>query len=150
VPAADQAFQNWPDAAAAAEFTLHRPTRLHDLSRTGPVGLHTCEMPGQHHKQLVTAVYGSPLSALISLAENDSGAPCGARVNAPRIRTVSVHGAPAQLFGDCGTGSGRGGCRSEGVLELIWVRDGIAYEVKTLSEPQRVLLNFARHLHRVR
>jgi hypothetical protein len=33
---------------------------------------------------------------------------------------------------------------------LVWIRHGTEYEAKSVSEPKRVLLNFARHLHQVR
>lgn len=148
-PAAAQAFATWPQAETAAGFPLHRPTHLHGLQRAGSVSVRRCEMPGQHSKRFVTAVYGSPFSALISLGENNSGALCGSLINAPFLRNVRVHGVTGKLFGDCGDGSGQGGCRSDGALELTWTRNGTVYEVKSLSEPQHVLLNFARHLHQV-
>jgi hypothetical protein len=151
LPAAAQAFSTWPQAETAAGFPLHRPTRLHSLHRSGSVNVRRCEMPGQHSKRYVTAVYGDLLSGgpLISIGENNSGAPCGSLIPAPILRNVRIHSATAKLYGDCGDGSGRGGCRSHGALELVWTRHGTVYEVKSISEPQHVLLNFARHLHQV-
>lgn len=148
-PAATGAFTTWPQAETAAGFPLHRPTRLHGLQRSGPVSVRRCEMPGQHSKRFVTAVYGTPFSALISIGENNSGATCGSLLSVPFLRNVRVHGVTGKLFGDCGDGSGMGSCRLEGALEVIWKRHGTVYEVKSLSEPQHVLLNFARHLHQV-
>lgn len=151
LPAAAQAFSTWPQAETAAGFPLHRPTRLHGLHRSGSVNVNRCEMPGQHSKRYVTAIYGDPFAGppLITLGENNSGAPCGSLVHAPFLRNVRIHSATARLFGDCGDGSGQGGCRPDGQLELIWAHHGTVYEVKSLSEPQHVLLNFARHLHQV-
>jgi hypothetical protein len=150
-PAATGSFPSWPQAETAAGFGLHRPTRLHSLHRDGPVSVRRCAMPGQHSKRFVTAVYGDLLAGgpLISFGQNNSGAPCSSLLHVPFLRNVRIHSATAQLFGDCGNGSGRGGCRSHGGLELIWTRGGTVYEVKSVSEPQHVLLNFARHLHQV-
>jgi len=151
LPAAAQAFSTWPQAETAAGFPLRRPTRLHGLHRSGSVNVNRCEMPGQHSKRYVTAIYGDPFAVppIITLGENNSGAPCGSLVHAPFLRHVRIHRETARLYGDCGAGSGLGGCRSNGQLELVWKRHGTVYEVKSISEPQHVLLNFARHLRHV-
>jgi hypothetical protein len=142
-PAATGNFTTWPQAETAAGFPLHRPTRLHGLHRAGPVTVRRCETRGQHHKRVASAVYGTPFSPLLSISENNSGAPC-APVSAPFLRNVRVHGVTGQLYGAC-----LGSCRQEGVLDLIWIRHGTEYEAKSISEPQHVLLNFARHLRQV-
>ena len=61
-----------------------------------------------------------------------------------RAGPVRVHGVTGKLYGAC-----LGSCRQEGVLDLIWTRNGTFCEAKSVSEPQHVLLNFARHLHQV-
>jgi hypothetical protein len=80
---------------------------------------------------------------LLSISENNSGAPC-APVSGLFLGNVRIHGVTGKLYGAC-----LGSCRQDGVLDLIWIRHGTEYEAKSISEPQHVLLNFARHLHRV-
>lgn len=141
-PAATGNFTTWPQAETAANFPLRRPTRLHGLHRAGPVSVRRCETRGQHHKRVVSAIYGTPFSPLLSIAENNSGAPC-TPVSEPFLRNVRLHGVTGKLYGAC-----PGSCR-QGVLDLIWKRNGTFYEARSANEPQRVLLNFARHLHQV-
>lgn len=142
-PAATGNFTTWPQAETAAGFPLHRPTRLHGLRRAGPINVRRCETRGQHHKRVASAVYGTPFSSLLSISENNSGAPC-APVSGPFLRNVRIHGVTGKLYGACLVS-----CRQEGVLELIWIRRGTFYEANSVNEPQHVLLNFARHLHPV-
>ena len=143
-PAATGNFTTWPQAETAAGFPLHRPTRLHGLHRAGPVTVRRCETRGQHRKRVASAVYGTPFSALLSISENNSGAPC-APVSGLFLRNVRVHGVTGKLYGACLVS-----CRQAGVLQLIWVRRGTFYQANSVNEPQHVLLNFARHLHPVR
>jgi hypothetical protein len=141
-PAATGNFTTWPQAETAASFPLRRPTRLHGLHRAGPVSVRRCETRGQHHKRVVSAIYGTPFSPLLSIAENNSGAPC-APVSEPFLRNVRIHGGTGRLYGAC-----LGSCR-HGVLDLTWQRNGTFYDARSANEPQHVLLNFARHLHQV-
>ena len=143
-PAATGNFTTWPQAETAASFPLHRPTRLHGLHRAGPVTVRRCERRGQHHKRVASAVYGTPFTALLSISENNSGAPC-APVSGFFLRNVRIHGVTGRLYGACLVS-----CAQAGVLDLIWIRHGTEYEAKSVNEPKHVLINFARHLHRVR
>ena len=102
------------------------------------------ETRGQHHKRVASAVYGTPFSALLSISENNSGAPC-APVSGLFLRNVRIHGVTGKLYGACLVS-----CAQAGVLDLIWIRHGTEYEAKSISEPKHVLINFARHLHPVR
>ncbi len=143
-------FSTWPQAENAAGFNLHRPTRLHGMHRNGPVNVDRCEMPGEHSKTVAAASYGElTRGQLLSIAENNSGSECTGLVTGGLIRKVSIHGVTGRLYGDCGQGTGRG-CRDLGSLEVLWKRNGIVYEVKSLSQSQTTILNFARHLHWVR
>jgi len=143
-PAAAGNFTTWPRAETAAGFPLHRPTRLHGLHRAGPVNVRRCETRGQHRKRVASAVYGTPFSALLSISENNSGAPC-APVSGLFLRNVRIHGVTGKLYGACLVS-----CAQDGVLELIWIRRGTFYQANSVSEPKHVLINFARHLHPVR
>ena len=142
-PAATGNFTTWPQAETAAGFPLRRPARLHGLHRAGPITVRRCETRGQHHKRVASAVYGTPFSSLLSISENNSGAPC-APVSGPFLRDVRIHGVTGKLYGACLVS-----CRQAGVLQLIWIRRGTFYQANSVNEPQHVLLNFARHLHPV-
>jgi hypothetical protein len=142
-PAATGNFRTWPEAETAAGFPLHRPTRLHGLQRAGGVSVRRCESRGLHSKRLVTAVYGTPFSPLLSIAESNSGTTCSPPPSEPFLRSVRIHGVTGKLYGACLIS-----CR-QGVLDLIWKRHGIVYEARSANEPKHVLLNFARHLHSV-
>jgi len=143
-PAATGNFTTWPRAEDAAGFPLRRPTRLHGLHRAGPVTVRRCETRGQHRKRVASAVYGTPFSALLTISENNSGAPC-APFSGFFLRNVRIHGVTGKLYGACLVS-----CAQAGVLDLIWIRHGIEYEAKSVSEPKHVLINFARHLRQVR
>jgi len=141
-PAATGNFTTWPQAETAAGFQLHRPTRLHGLQRAGLVRVRRCEQRGLHSKRLVTAVYGTPFSPLLSIAESNSGTTCSPPPSEPFLRNVRIHGVTGKLYGTCLS-------RRQCVLDLIWERNGTVYEARAANEPKHVLINFARHLHSV-
>ena len=143
-PAATGSFTSWPQAESAAGFQLHRPTRLHGLQRAGLVRVSRCEQRGLHSKRLVTAVYGTPFSPLLSIAESNSGTTCSPPPSEPFLRNVRIHGAKGKLYGLCLIS-----CRQRSVLDLVWQRNGTVYEARAANEPKHVLINFARHLHSV-
>ncbi len=149
-PAATGSFQSWHAAQRAAGFRLKRPTRLHGLTRSGPIVVTHCEVTGKLSKHVVYASYGKVRHRYLNITQNNSGGPCGNFGEAKKLRTYRVHGARATLFGVCGI-KGEPSCHKRNIfLFLTWRRHHIFYVATSHNERRRVLVNFARSLRHLR
>jgi hypothetical protein len=149
-PAGLGEFSTWRQAQSAAGFALQRPGRTHGLHRSATISVDSCNVPHEHSKRDVTALYGTAGGRYLALGQNNSGGLCATFTSGVALGTYQVRGVTAHLFGDCGGAHGLPPCDSPGVfLELIWKKHGTVFNTNSHSEPRRTLLNFSRHLHPV-
>lgn len=149
-PAGTGEFSTWRQAQTAAGFALQRPRRTHGLHRAATISVGSCNVPHEHSKRDVTALYGTLGGRYLALGQNNSGGLCATFTSGVALGTYQVRGVTAHLFGDCGAAHGLPPCDSPGVfLELVWKKNGTVFSTNSHSEPRRTLLNFSRHLRRV-
>ena len=148
-PAAVGSFHTWHDAQQAAGFRLQHPTRLHGLTRSGPIVVARCQVTGKTRKRVVFASWGHVRHRFLELSQNNSGGACGNFGEAKKLRTVRVHDDRATLFGVCGF-HGAPSCHKRNIfLFLIWKRHHVYYVATSHGQWPRTLINFARSLHSV-
>jgi hypothetical protein len=142
-------YSTWARAQRAAGFPLHKPTETFGLKRSGGILVFPCAA-GHPHWRDVGANYGGLSGRVLSIDQNNSGAPCSNFGDARFLGRYSVDGTTAELFGACGM-HGLPPCSSiHKFLFLTWIRHGIAFQASSNDEWRMSLVTFARGLVRVR
>jgi hypothetical protein len=148
-PAGVGAFHSWAAAQRAAGFGLLAPGATGGLRLNGPISVTRCQATGKLSKRNVFVSYGSFLGRELSIAQNNSGGPCGNFGTARRLGTVRVMGRRAALSGVCGKNLGPPCSSRKITMYLTWTKFGKYYEASSHGQPRAALVRFARSLHRV-
>lgn len=148
-PAGIGSFHSWRAAQRAAGFGLYAPVRTYGLRRNGLIIVDRCQVTGKLSRRNVFAGYGSFLGRELSIAQNNSGGPCGNFGAARRLGTVRVMGQRATLYGVCGRHLGPPCSSRKITLYLTWAKHGKYYEASAHNERPASLVGFARSLRPV-
>jgi hypothetical protein len=148
-PAGTGSFHTWRAAQRAAGFGLNAPSRTYGLRRNGPITIDRCPVTGQLSKRDVFASYGSFLGRELSIAQNNSGGPCGNFSAARKLGTVRVMGQRATLYGVCGRHLGPPCSSRKITLYLTWTKRGKYYEASSHNERRAAIVGFASSLRPV-
>ncbi len=148
-PAGTGSFYSWRAAQRAAGFGLYAPSRTYGLRRNGLISVDRCAVTGKLSKRDVFASYGSFLARELSIAQMNSGGPCGNFGEARRLGTVRVMGRRATLYGVCGRHLGPPCSSRKITLYLTWTKHGNYYEASSHNERTATIVGFARSLRRV-
>jgi|CZKT01.1.fsa_nt_gi hypothetical protein len=148
-PVGTGAFASWRGAQRAAGFGLLQPTRTYGLRRSGAIIVDRCEATGRQSKRQVFAGYGSVLSRMLGIGQDNSGGPCGNFGAARRLGSYRVQGRRATLWGVCGPHLGPP-CSSRRItLFLTWTKGGKYYVASSHDERRAAIVGFARSLRPV-
>jgi hypothetical protein len=138
-------YTSWAKAQHAAGYNLLQPSTTYHLRADGPISVSTCEASPKH--RVVTASYGSLMSASLELQQDNAGRPCtfSATEGTP-LGTYKIHGHAASLAGFCGF-TGAPSCTSKDIeLSLTWTVKGDYYAAYSHDEARSALEHFATSL----
>ncbi|MEP7024533.1 MAG: hypothetical protein ABJB47_12185 [Actinomycetota bacterium] len=148
-PAEVSVVRSWRAAQRAAGFDLRRPGPRAHLRWSGLLQVAPCNLPGLHSKITVTTFYGAVSGRYLAIGQNNSATICTNFTAPTPLGNVRVQGVEAHMFGTCGA-IGLPSCDTPGIFrQLYWTKNGIVYSAGSHGVSRRVLISFARGLHRV-